>query len=64
MSEPRFDCDDEAYELIVYYERVLAWRLDDGRWIQQKIQAQHPVCRLNGQRCPEYEEIDVCAWFP
>lgn len=63
MSEPRIDCDDEAFELIVYYERVLAWRLNDGHWIQKKIQARHPVASVANQQCSDYEVVDVCEWF-
>jgi len=63
ISEPRIDCDDEAYELIVYCERVLAWRLRDGRWVQQKFQARHPVSRVVNQQYSAYELVAACEWF-
>lgn len=41
MTEERFDCDDDFYEVPTYFERIVAWRLLDGRWLRQKIQAHH-----------------------
>lgn len=63
MLESRIDCDDCAYELIVYFEQVVAWRLDDGHWIQKKIQAHHPVCSPSHQQLQEFEIVKDCEWI-
>lgn len=63
VIEDRLDCDDCAYQLITYFERAIAWRLDGGHWLQQKIAAQHPVCSPNKQEIQEFELVDACKWY-
>lgn len=62
IVEQRFDCDDCAYELITYFERAIAWKLNNGRWLQQKFQAHHPVCSPENQMLQDFEIVEVCAW--
>lgn len=39
MTEERFDAEEFPLEVGVYQERVLAWRLDDGKWLKLKASA-------------------------
>jgi len=36
MTEERFDAEEFPLEVSVYRELVLAWRLDDGKWLKLK----------------------------
>ena len=36
MTEERFDAEEFPLEINVYREQVLAWRLDDGKWLKLK----------------------------
>ncbi|HQR60444.1 MAG TPA: hypothetical protein PLH03_03660 [Methylophilaceae bacterium] len=36
MTEEGFDADEFSVLIDVYYERVVAWRLRQGRWITIK----------------------------
>jgi hypothetical protein len=39
LTEDGFDADEFPIRYDVYYERVFAWRLRDGRWIRVKSYA-------------------------
>jgi len=39
ITEERFDADEFPVEVGVYQERVLGWRLRDGRWLKLKVWA-------------------------
>lgn len=63
IIESRSDCDDCTYELVTYFERAIAWRMDDGHWLQQKSAAHHPVCRPGNQQLPDFVVVDACEWL-
>ena len=39
LTEDRFDAEEFPLEVGVYQERVLAWRLNDGKWLKLKTSA-------------------------
>ena len=39
LVEERFDAEELPLEVDVYQERVLAWRLKDGKWLKLKAWA-------------------------
>jgi len=39
LTEERFDAEEFPVEVSVYRELVLAWRLDDGKWLKLKESA-------------------------
>lgn len=39
LVEERFDAEELPLEVDVYQERVLAWRLKDGKWLKLKTWA-------------------------
>ena len=62
LTEERFDAEEFPLEINVYREQVLAWRLDDGKWLKLKESADrldHCCKRVFAQPLEIIEEVDL-----